>query len=136
MNGKHILFWMLLMTSGWAGASEQVYTPINPSFGGNPSNGPNLLATANAVNTFHAPVAAALTPLQTFNNNLQSAILSKLSTQAINTVFGTSNGLVAGTYNTLGYTITVTDIGSGVLNITTTDKNSGATASFTVNQAN
>jgi curli production assembly/transport component CsgF len=31
-----------------ASASSLVYTPTNPTFGGNPANGPNLLAQAQA----------------------------------------------------------------------------------------
>jgi curli production assembly/transport component CsgF len=31
-----------------ASASSLVYTPVNPTFGGNPANGPNLLAQAQA----------------------------------------------------------------------------------------
>lgn len=39
---------ILAAGAGAAPATELVYTPINPSFGGNPLNSAHLLATANA----------------------------------------------------------------------------------------
>ena len=53
----------------------------------------------------------------------------------MNTMFGTGNKLVAGDYDTVGYTINVADDGSGTLTITTTDKVSGAVATFAINSA-
>ncbi len=113
-----------------AGATELVYAPVNPSFGGNPNNAAGLLGIAQAQNPYKAPTNS---PLQTFNNNLQNSILSRLSTEAVNTLFGKASPLTPGTYDTLNYTIKISDAGNGDLTIETTDKGSGATASFTVN---
>ncbi|MDY7574740.1 curli assembly protein CsgF [Actimicrobium sp. CCI2.3] len=118
-----------LLSCAGAGATELVYTPVNPSFGGNPNNAPGLLAAAQAQNGFKAPTNS---PLQNFNNTLQSAILNRLSTDAVNTLFGRSNPLTPGTYDTASYTINIADTGGGNLTIQTTDKSSGATAIFTV----
>ena len=119
----------MMLLSCAASATEMVYAPVNPSFGGNPNNAPGLLAVAQAQNGYKAPTKSAL---ETFNTNLQSAILSRLTTESLTLMFGKSSTLAAGTYDTAGYTITVTDNGNKVLTIQTTDKASGASATFTV----
>lgn len=114
---------------GQAGASELVYYPVNPTFGGNPNNASGLLSAAQAQNQFKAPQAS---PLQTFNDNLQRAIFSRLSSDALTALFGKGSSLTPGTYETAGFVIKVTDIGNGAVTIETTDKSSGASVSFTV----
>ncbi len=116
-----------------APATDLVYTPMNPTFGGNPNNAPGLLAIAQAQNPFKAP---ANTPLQNFNNSLQQAILSRLSSAALTNLFGKSSTLVPGSYDTGAYTIAVTDSGNGTLTIVTTDKSTGAVVSFEVSSQN
>src|SRR3974390_2577099 len=49
---------VLLAMLAQARATSIVYTPVNPSFGGNPLNGPVLLNSANAQNRFKDPAAA------------------------------------------------------------------------------
>ena len=127
---------MMTLSFQAAGASELVYVPINPSFGGNPNNGPVLLSDAQAQNGFTAPKAAPLTPLQRFNNSLQQAILNQLATEIKNTIFGTTNGngatITPGTYDAGNYNVSIVQNADGSLTITTTDKTSGATATFDV----
>jgi curli production assembly/transport component CsgF len=113
-------------------ATDLVYTPTNPAFGGSPLNGSHLLATAQAQNPFRATTAN--TPLQNFNNSLQQAILTRLSTATLTTMFGTGSKLLPGTYDTEAYTITVVDR-AGVLTISTTDKKTGAAVSFEVSSS-
>ena len=112
-------------------ATDLVYTPLIPAFGGSPLNGSVLLSTAQAQNPYRAPTQS---PLQNFNNALQQAILNKLTTLTMATLFGTGSKLVPGTYETQAYTITVVE-NNGVLSITTTDKKTGAVASFDVSKA-
>ena len=113
-----------------AGATELVYTPNNPSFGGNPNNAFGLMSIAQAQNGFTAPVVS---PVEAFNLSLQRAILSRLTSQTITKIFGTSPTLENGTYETPGYTINVTYIpNTSQVTITTTDKSSGAVSSFEV----
>ncbi len=127
---------LLAMYLPAAGASELVYTPINPSFGGNPNNGAMLLNIAQAQNEFKAPKAVALTPLQRFNNSLQQAILNNLAAQIKNSMFGNDGVTVEpGTYDTASYTINVIQNADGSLTIQTTDKTNGATATFDVSTA-
>ena len=118
---------------GSAKATELVYTPINPVFGGSPLNAGGLLALANAQNGYRAPAKSAL---QSFNDNLQQAILSRLSSQALTNLFGKNSNLVPGTYDTGAYSIEVTDTGNGVLKIITTDKSSGDVVSFELGNSN
>ena len=119
----------LLLSTAAVQATDLVYTPTNPSFGGNPINASGLLAVAQAQNGFKA---ATNSPLQNFNNSLQQAILSRLTTQSLATLFGKSSTLVPGTYDTSAYTITITDGGDGSLTIATRDKSTGAVVSFQV----
>lgn len=46
----------LALVSGSAVASQLIYTPVNPSFGGNPLNGSYLLNKAQAENNHQAPL--------------------------------------------------------------------------------
>lgn len=46
--------WSLLSGSAFAG--QLLYTPVNPSFGGNPLNGPNLLQSAQAQKSYPFPM--------------------------------------------------------------------------------
>jgi len=120
----------MALTLPAADASELVYAPRNPSFGGNPSNGPVLMSVAQAQNSNKAPT---LSPLERFNNSLQQAILSRLQADTLKTMFGSSSStLQAGTYDTGNYTVTVVDQGGGNMTIVTYDKTTGATATFDI----
>jgi curli production assembly/transport component CsgF len=123
---------LLLSVATQAYATEMVYAPINPSFGGNPNNAFGLMSIAQAQNGFKAPVDS---PVQAFNLNLQRAILSRLSSQAMTTMFDSSRTLTAGNYDTVGYTIVVTDDGDSTLHITTTEKSTGNVATFNITSA-
>jgi curli production assembly/transport component CsgF len=120
----------ILLLSRAAGASDLVYTPINPTFGGNPANGTMLLNNAQAQNDTHAPT---LTPLQRFQNSLQQAILNNLASQIKHDLFGTNgNSITPGVYDAGNYTVTVTDNGDGTLSIVTLDNTNGQAATFDV----
>ena len=110
-------------------ATEMVYTPMIPAFGGNPNNAAGLMANAAAQNSFKAP---ANTPLENFNKSLEQAILNRLVSQSVASIFGTQSKLVPGTYDTGSYTVAITDSGNGTLTVTTTDKTTGAQVTFTV----
>ena len=125
-----IIACLLIVSSTLSYSTEMVYTPVNPSFGGNPNNAPGLMSIAQAQNGF---TATQLTPIQSFNLSLQRAILSRLTSEALFTMFGTNNMLEDNTYNTVGYIINVLNNPlDGTVTVTTTDKNTGAVASFIV----
>lgn len=75
--------------SGPAMAQDIVYTPVNPSFGGNPFNSAHLLGVANAQNNFKDPKAASSgSQADIFARQLQSRLLSALSSQIVDAIFG------------------------------------------------
>ena len=78
------------MLAGTAEAQQLVFTPINPTFGGNPFNSSHLLATANAQNQFLPKTStySAPTQAQQFASQLQSTILAGVSQQISNAIFG------------------------------------------------
>ena len=119
------------------GATEMVYTPVNPSFGGNPNNAPGLLNIAQVQNGFKAPAKEPVVPktaLENFNTYLQSLILNRLATETMTSLFGTTSGLPDGpkTYEAAGFTVQITPDKLGNLTILTTDKKTFATAEFTI----
>ena len=64
---------------------------------------------------------------------LERSILSQLASGAAAKI--SANGkLIPGTVETANFTITIIDLGGGVLQITTTDKATGTSTSFQVNQ--
>jgi curli production assembly/transport component CsgF len=120
-----------------AAGTELVYTPVNPSFGGNPLNSAMLLGVAQATNKHKDPQADSYgigkqSPLDQFSDTLERSILSQLSAAAVSRVMGPNGGLQPGTVETGNFRITIVDAGGGVLTITTTDKVTGASTSFQV----
>jgi curli production assembly/transport component CsgF len=123
--------------SPYAWSSTLVYQPNNPNFGGNPANGPNLLNEANAQNKHTDPSLSANTSsttssLDQFNAQLQQAILSRVAGSVTNSIVGTNGELKPGTISTGNFTIVVSQAGNGNLQVTTTDKTTGATSTFIV----
>ncbi|GIZ52989.1 curli assembly protein CsgF [Noviherbaspirillum aridicola] len=120
-------------------ATELVYTPVNPSFGGSPLNGAVLLNAAQAQNKHTDPksgpaggIGGQQTPLQQFNDILERAVLNRLVSAATTSVMGADGKLQPGTVTTGNFTIQITDLGGGLLQVTTTDKVTGASTSFQV----
>ena len=70
-----------------ANASELVYKPINPNFGGNPFNDGILLGTANAQNKFERD-REEIDPTEQFARSLQSRLFSGLARQVEQAIFG------------------------------------------------
>jgi curli production assembly/transport component CsgF len=80
------VFALLLANANMAGGSELVYTPINPSFGGNPFNGPWLLDSAQAQNKFEEEYERDL--MEDFEERLVRQLLYRLSRSVIDEAFG------------------------------------------------
>lgn len=131
---------LALIAGTWVSvqASELVYVPNNPSFGGNPLNGPVLLNQAQAQNKYveksSSSGASGQTALTQFNSMLQSAILSRVSSAVTSSIVGANGQLVPGTVETTDFRIAITNLQGGLLQIVTTDKNTGQTTQFQVNQ--
>ena len=92
MGSKRILLGAItaLAVPVCAFAQDLVYEPVNPSFGGNAFNSAHLLAIANAQNDYEAPVreTTSQSELDRFIRSLQSRLLSSLSSQVANAIFG------------------------------------------------
>jgi curli production assembly/transport component CsgF len=105
-------------------AQDIVYQPIDPSFGGNPFNSAHLLGIANAQNGYKDPaVGQTNSQADVFARQLQSRLLSALSSQIVDAIFG-ENPQESGTISFGGQTInfvrsltevtlTITDDGTG-----------------------
>jgi curli production assembly/transport component CsgF len=114
-----------------ASAQPMVYTPINPSFGGNPFNSQHLLGIANAQNNFKDPKAAnAGSQSDIFARQLQSRLLSALSNNIVNAIFG-PNAQNSGTVDFGGQTIAWTRE-LGEVTVTITDDGSGEVTTIVV----
>lgn len=120
--------------SGW----ELVYVPVNPNFGGNPINGSALLGNAQSQDKYKDPEASKFenskSSLDDFNQMLQRSILSRISSAVSSSVVSSNGKMIPGTVETTDFTITIGDLGGGVLQITTTDKISGQSTSFQISQ--
>ncbi|WP_397473312.1 curli assembly protein CsgF [Pusillimonas sp.] len=124
-----------------ATATELVYFPLNPSFGGSPLNGPVLLNSALATNKHTDPDAGAdifgasqKSPLETFQETLERAILGRLAATATSRIVGEDGKLIPGSLETENFNINIVDVGGGLLSITTVDKVTGGSTTFQVGQ--
>lgn len=106
--GLSVLFGVLCVTAplcATAQAQDIVYQPINPSFGGNPFNSNHLLGIANAQNDFTNPTSSSSnSQADVFARQLQSRLLSALSSQIVTAIFG-DNPQESGTISFGGQTV-------------------------------
>jgi len=72
-----------------ASAQDLVHEPISPTFGGNPFNSNHILGIANAQNDTRDPDARSSdSQADIFARQLQSRLLSALSSQVVDAIFG------------------------------------------------
>ena len=140
MKNIRTLAMLLAVPAGTAMATEIVYQPVNPSFGGNPLNSAHLLNSANIQNKYpsdpNAPsFGRGSSQLDLFNQRLQSLILDRIASSITGSLFDANGNLQPGTVETSTFLITIVDLGGGVLLITTTDKTTGASTSFEISTA-
>ena len=131
-------FWISGLLIGLASAAavqatELVYTPVNPSFGGNPLNGTWLLNNAQAQNDHDDPdlksrsSVAGTSALERFTSQLQSRLLGQLLDN-----ISTGN---TGSLSTDSFIVNVID-DSGALSIEVTDRVTGEISEIQVNGLN
>ena len=72
-----------------------------------------------------SPGREQLTPLEEFNERLQRALLGRISSAVSQDILDGDGNIVPGVFETLDYTINITDLGGGVMRIDTTDKATG-----------
>jgi len=123
------VFYVVLSSS--AGASELTYTPVNPTFGGNPLNSTQLLGVASAQKP-NAPTTAATqqSASRQFLQMLQSQLYASLATSVSNAITG-QNAQVSGKIQ-LGSTQVswYTDLDGK--HVTMTDTSTGQVTSITI----
>lgn len=125
-----------LQWSAVSRATEIVYAPVNPSFGGSPLNGSVLLNAAQAQNNHKDPDLSAeqsRSPLNQLNDTLQRLVVSRIASAAASRVVGNNGTLRPGTVETTDFIIVIEAIpDTGRLRITTTEKLTGQSTSFEV----
>lgn len=114
---KTIVTFVLLLAGGMLYAQQLVYKPVNPMFGGDTFNYQQLLASANAQNSFTDPSESNnRSSLNQFSESLNRQILSQLSRSFFDQQLG--DGLQAGSYNFGTLAIEIFDSAEGlVINI-------------------
>ena len=133
-------------TAGAATAADLTYTPINPSFGGNPLNSGHLLSIANAQRSATArdanddddslfgdpTVDPGPTDADLFVRQLQGRLLSALASQVTEAIFGdnpTEDGTV-----TFGTTTVTFSRDLGEIRLTIIDSLDGTVTEIVVPQ--
>lgn len=127
------------ITPGQSSASELVYQPYNPSFGGNPLNGPVLMNSAIQTRKHKAPDIDSdrygiedKPALDQFNDMLERLIVSQMASSASSAIIDEFGNFIPGTLETHNFIITVVENGN-LMTVTTYDKVTGATTTVEVN---
>ncbi|WP_425355597.1 curli assembly protein CsgF [Pseudoalteromonas agarivorans] len=84
---KKIILTIITTFSFCASATEIIYTPINPSFGGNPLNATMLLSKAQAQNKHKAPTVEKGYAEQ-FQETLERTYLNQMVREITDMAFG------------------------------------------------
>jgi curli production assembly/transport component CsgF len=112
-------------------AQDITYQPIDPSFGGNPFNSAHLLGIANAQNDYKDPKATANSSQEDiFARQLQSRLLSALSSQIVDAIFGDNpqdNGTISFGGQTIEFVRSLTEV-----TLTITDDDTGEVTTIVI----
>ncbi|MGI5310561.1 curli assembly protein CsgF [Rheinheimera sp. WS51] len=106
-------------------ATELVYTPINPSFGGNALNGNFLLQKAQSQNS-HTADKVGLSFVEKFQDALERNIINSLTRRIAD------GELVEGIYNTGEFIVEVTSGADGAVVVHITNINTGEVTIITI----
>lgn len=121
-----------LLLSSHLGATELVYTPVNPSFGGSPLNGAWMLGNAQAQDDHKDPDAVdrsslpGNSTLSRFTSQLEASLLSEMLGKVRD---GTSN---TGSLTTDDFIVNLVN-DSGILSVQITDRLTGEMSEVIVN---
>ena len=122
----HLRLGLLAALAGGAQATELVYTPVNPSFGGSPLNGTYLLNNATAQDRYKDPDISGgtrLSALERFTSQLESRLLSQ--------VLANVNDGSSGTLSTDQFIVNIVD-DSGTLTVQITDRATGEISEISI----
>lgn len=106
-------------------ATQLVYEPINPSFGGNPMNGSFLLQKAQSQNA-HRPDSSQRSFVQRFQEQLERNIINSLTRRIAD------GDLVEGIYDTGEYTVEVMGQEDGSVMVYITNNDTGEVTVITM----
>lgn len=115
---RSVIFTSVVLLSGQSLATELVYTPINPSFGGNPLNGNFLLQKAQSQNANSAE-RPTLSFVDRFREALERNIINSLTRRIAD------GEVVEGVYDTGEYIIEVNQDTDGSVLVTVTNQDTG-----------
>jgi len=134
-----VVFAGLVVPGGLATASELVWVPINPSFGGYAGNASWLMASAQIQNQhvkkaepYKAPVSD---PVKDFETRLNSQLLYQLASKLVNEAFG-ENSLLPTDQSEAHYSVgtfkvdVATDLSK--ISVTLTDTTTGNTTTVEI----
>lgn len=122
---------VLLSAAVPVAAQDITYQPVDPSFGGNPFNSGHLLGIAGAQNDYKDPSAKRPnSQADVFARQLQSRLLSALSSQIVDAIFG-ENPQERGTIRFGGQTINFVR-GLDDVTLTITDDTSGEVTTIVI----
>ena len=108
-----LLMCLVACPAGLAG--ELVWTPVNPSFGGNAINGAWMLSQANAQNKFlDKSSSSSSSALDDFQSRLESQVLFRLASDILDVAYGNDTGLLETETEEVvevgTYTVTITEL--------------------------
>jgi curli production assembly/transport component CsgF len=128
---NHILLASLFTVSTATIASELIYTPINPSFGGNPLNSTILINHANAINDYQPPQQDNY-----FDDYQPETALDRLAasleSRLINQLFSDIGNGTGGTLETSDFQLEVIEDPNGAVTVNITDKATGESTEIQV----
>ncbi len=140
-----VLVAALSLAAGQAASQDLVYQPVNPSFGGSPLNSGHLLSIASAQRNATAwdyeepqssssfsSASTGLSQAELFARQLQSRLLSSLSSEVVEAIFGDDpqeSGKVV-----FGTTEITFDRGIDSIDLTLTDTVDGTVTEISVPQ--
>jgi curli production assembly/transport component CsgF len=121
---KHLLLCTAMLACAASGtASELVYSPINPTFGGNPNNAAILLEQARANNRHKEPKEPQKSATQAIADNIVNSVMSQVANQVATAI---GNGDQSGTFQIGNSTISFVNNGA-FTTLTINDGNGGIT---------
>ena len=117
-------------------ASELVYNPVSPSFGGSPLNSSFILSQADSQNTFKdKSLSVGRDPMDSFEESLVRRVLNNLANNIIDSAFDTTDSeMTDGFYQFGDYTIEVDTSLTDNVNVTITDISTGNATTIEIPQ--
>ena len=130
---KIIIITLFISVPSLIFSQSLVYKPMNPFFGGDTFNYQQMLASANAQNTFKESTASTLdkkSDLENFKESLNNQLLNSLSRDLFTQEFG-DKGLTVGTY-VFGTLVVDITPATGGLSINILDTTTGDQTQITI----